>query len=248
MADKRLIYGSLEKRYSKPGRVIVGVDEVGRGCLAGPITVGAVVLPPSLYRPAIKFVKKSETNNELWWYLNKEGSILPKIKDSKAFNQDDRARLCPLVANECSAYAVVHRSAEFIDECGISQAFIMASREAVTRVLREVPGITDSTDILCVIDGSHRFVVPNVTTRCIPKADTASWSVAAASMLAKVQRDSMMIHYHDHVDGRFAFDDHKGYGTEGHLAAIVKHGICPIHRKSFHVTLPTGRVKLSDLA
>jgi ribonuclease HII len=206
------------------------------------------MLPPSLYLPALPVVGKVKSNKDLWWYLRRDGSILARIRDSKAVKEDDRVRLSAELGPLCSAYSIVHRGNDVIDAHGISAAFTDAVEEAVTDVLRSAPAMSGVTDAICMVDGAQRFNVCGMRTMSFPKGDTRSWTIAAASLLAKVERDAMMIEYHHCYDDRYSFDTNKGYGTAAHVEAIVEYGLCELHRRSFSAPLPGGgRTKLREL-
>jgi len=242
------IYGSIEKKYYKPGRLLIGVDEVGKGCIAGPLTVAAVILPPELYIPGIKIVKKVYRNKDLWFYLKKEDSLLERVRDSKALQESPRIRASARIRAVAVSCAVTHRSNEFIDARGLSEAFISATNEVVRRALDSVEGTKDITSIICLLDGVQRMNIGRMRTMSFPKGDSLSWNIAAASIVAKTERDAMMIEYHSLIDDRYAFASNKGYGTADHLQAIGDHGICELHRRSVKTSIPgSGKVRLGTL-
>jgi ribonuclease HII len=176
--------------------VIAGVDEVGRGALAGPLTVAAVVLPGS---PHI------------------EG-----LDDSKRLSPSRREELALEVRSLALAVGVAHVSAGELDALGVTGALRRAIALAIS-------GLTTVPDHV-VLDGLPLHVVENETA--IVKADAKVAAVAAASIVAKVARDALMRSFAvDHPE--YGFEINKGYGTTGHLAAILRHGPCPLHRRSF---------------
>jgi len=178
-------------------RAIAGIDEAGRGPLAGPVVAAAVILPP--------------------------GAELPGIDDSKKLSGPKREHLFGLIVDCALAVGVGVADHDCIDRVNILQATLLAMKEAVGR-------LAVSPDYL-LVDGIS--VVPlNLPQRTIKKGDSASISIAAASIVAKVTRDRMMVDYDRQFPG-YGFAGHKGYGCASHLAAIAKLGPSPIHRKTF---------------
>ena len=176
---------------------ICGIDEVGRGPLAGPVVAGAVILP-------------------------KDCEIL-YLNDSKKLSEKRREELYDEIMEKAVAAAVGMASPARIDEINILQATYEAMREAISKLAVE-PGIllNDAVTI-------PEMVIPQVP---IIKGDAKSVSIAAASILAKVTRDRLMVEY-DKVMPEYGFAGHKGYGSKEHIEAIKKYGPTPIHRKTF---------------
>ena len=176
---------------------ICGVDEVGRGPLAGPVVAGAVILP-------------------------KDCSIL-YLNDSKQLSEKKREELYERIMNEAVAAAVGYGSPERIDEINILQADYEAMREAVSEL---VP----APDILL----NDAVTIPDISIKQVPiiKGDAKSASIAAASIIAKVTRDRLMVEY-DSMYPEYGFASNKGYGSAAHIEALKKYGPSPIHRKSF---------------
>ena len=196
----------IEKQMKEEGCcMIAGVDEVGRGPLAGPVVAAAVVLSDDF--------------------------DLIEINDSKKLSEKKREELFPLIKEKSVAYAIGMVSHEIIDEINILEATKMAMRGAVLNLnekLREKEAA--EVDIL-LIDALTLEDMP-MKQKGIIKGDAKSISIAAASILAKVTRDRMMVEYDSEYPG-YGFASNKGYGTKEHYAGIEKQGICPIHRKSF---------------
>jgi ribonuclease HII len=188
----------FEKLYHRRGYGrIAGLDEVGRGPLAGPVVAAAVILPP-------------------------EG-IGHTLFDSKQIPAKKREALYEAVFSKALGVGIGILGQEEIDRINILQA----SLEAMALAVRSLPVTPD----FLLIDGPHGLAIP-IPQKTIPKGDRLSDSIAAASIIAKVTRDRLMIEY----DGKYPqynFAKHKGYGTEEHRAAIEKFGICELHRKSF---------------
>ena len=186
----------FERQYEDCA-LICGIDEAGRGPLAGPVVAGAAILPKDL----------------TLLYLN----------DSKKLSEKRREELFLEVKEKAVSWSVGIASPERIDEINILQATYEAMREAISG-LHAVP------DILF----NDAVTIPGVEIRQIPiiKGDAKSVSIAAASVLAKVTRDHMMVEY-DAIFPEYGFAKHKGYGTAAHIAAIKEFGPTPIHRRTF---------------
>lgn len=187
------VYEEKYKNYA----YICGIDEVGRGPLAGPVVAGAVILP-------------------------KDCRIL-YINDSKQLSEKKREELYDIIMGQAVACAVGYASPERIDEINILQATYEAMREAIGK-------LTPQPDILL----NDAVTIPQVTTRQIPiiKGDAKSISIGAASIIAKVTRDRLMVEYDKKYPG-YGFAENKGYGSAGHIEALKKLGPSPIHRRSF---------------
>jgi ribonuclease HII len=190
---------------------VAGVDEAGRGPLAGPVAAAAVILPPH------------------WAHLGLPRE-LAGLNDSKQLTHAQRERFHAFIL-QCAEieHAVVQVDAARIDAINILQA----AHEAMNSALAGLrPGARHA-----LVDG-----LPVKTLRVAQTAlvggDGRSYSIAAASVVAKVARDRLMVQYHDQWP-EYGFADHKGYGTPQHLAAIARHGPCPIHRRSFAPLKPT---------
>ena len=174
---------------------VAGVDEAGRGPLAGPVVAAAVILPLD--------------------------TILKGLDDSKKLSPAKREELFPKIQKMIHGVAVVNQ--EVIDEINILQAARLAMKQAVEKLSSD-PG-------LLLIDGNQK-IDSSVEQWAIVKGDAKSFSIAAASVLAKVTRDRIMEDYH-HLYPQYEFARHKGYGTQLHRNLIAEHGPCPIHRRTF---------------
>ena len=184
---------------------VAGVDEAGRGPLAGPVVAAAVVLPSR-------------------WRESGFDERLRDLNDSKQLTEKQRGEFFGILNSHPEiqrAVAVV--DVEWIDRINILEATHRAMNEALAQLLPSPQHV--------LVDGrpdkSMRF-----EHTALVKGDSRSYSIAAASVLAKVTRDRLMLEYHAQFP-EYGFAGHKGYGTAKHLAAIEKHGACPIHRKSF---------------
>ncbi|MDI9570314.1 MAG: ribonuclease HII [Pseudomonadota bacterium] len=179
--------------------LIAGIDEAGRGPLAGPVVAAAVVLPDRYTHP--------------------------DIDDSKRLSVRCRERLFETIRADALAVGIGVMDARAIDELNILRATLLAMREAVAD-LRLVP------DYL-LVDGNRRVPL-DIPQETIIKGDGQSVSIAAASIVAKVSRDRIMEIYHRQFP-YYNFFKNKGYGTAEHRRAIREHGLCKIHRRSFHI-------------
>lgn len=176
---------------------VCGVDEAGRGPLAGPVCAAAVILPPH--------------------------AMIPGLNDSKKLSDKKRRELFPLIQQQAIAYGIAFVSQEEIDEINILQATFLAMKRALEQ-------LTVTPD-LALIDG-NRMTDFGLPARTIVKGDSLSANIAAASILAKVTRDDLMVRIGEEYPG-YGFEIHKGYGTKAHYAALEKLGPCPVHRMTF---------------
>jgi ribonuclease HII len=184
---------------------VAGVDEVGRGALAGPLVAAAVILP-CCHGVALRRLR----------------SALAQVRDSKLLSPGQRVGLVTIITEVAKAVAIGVVEAEELDEVGVGAA----NRMAMERAVRHLP---IEPDVLlldaCVLD----LALPQVGAI---DADATCLSVAAASIVAKVARDRVMVDA-DNDDPRYRFADHKGYGTDSHLRALREHGPGPLHRRCF---------------
>lgn len=175
---------------------IAGIDEVGRGPLAGPVVAAAVILPREFY--------------------------LPGINDSKQLTEKKREEFFEIIHNEAIAIGVGIITAEEIDRINIYEATKKAMLESINNL--------QTTPDYCLID-AMKLTIP-IPQTSIVKGDASSVSIAAASIIAKVTRDRLMVDYGQQYP-HYLFEKNMGYGTNDHLQAIQKYGPCSIHRKSF---------------
>lgn len=178
-------------------RTICGIDEAGRGPLAGPVCAAACILP--------------------------DGLVIDGLNDSKKLTEKRRGALYDQITTQALAWAVCLIDEKTIDEINILQATFRAMRGAIAK-LTIVPE-------LCLVDG-NRDPGLGLPTKTVVKGDATCASIAAASILAKVTRDRLMVAYDAQYPG-YGFAVHKGYGTKAHYAAIDRLGLCPIHRRTF---------------
>lgn len=177
---------------------ICGIDEAGRGPLAGPVVVASVVLP--------------------------KDSMIEGVNDSKKVSEKKRQRVFEEIIKNAISYGTGIIDETKIDEINILQA----TKLGLTTSLREL-NIKPDVILVDALQGIDTLGVPY---KSIIKGDATSYSIAAASIIAKVTRDRIMIGY-DKIYPEYGFAKHKGYGTAEHIAAIKKYGLCPIHRRSF---------------
>ncbi|KVD74686.1 ribonuclease HII [Burkholderia sp. ABCPW 14] len=183
--------------FDAPGEIVCGVDEAGRGPLAGPVVAAAVVLDPA--RPI-------------------EG-----LDDSKALSAKKRERLFDEIVAHSLAYCVASASVDEIDTLNILHATMLAMKRAVEGLAMR--------PTLAKIDG-NRCPTLSVRSEAIVGGDALVPSISAASILAKVTRDRMLVDLHE-LFPMYGFNVHAGYGTPRHLAALREHGPCAHHRRSF---------------
>ncbi|MCL2399759.1 MAG: ribonuclease HII [Defluviitaleaceae bacterium] len=175
-----------------------GMDEVGRGPLAGPVTACVVILPQNLQ--------------------------IQGVYDSKTLSSKKREELAGIIKESAIDYALGWADAALIDEINILQATYVA-------MSRALEGLNTPLDAL-LIDGLKGKWIPKKHCMFIKRGDSASHSIAAASILAKVARDALMQEWHSKYP-QYGFDTNKGYGSVKHIEAIRTYGLCPLHRRSF---------------
>jgi len=187
-------------------QVVIGVDEVGRGCLAGDVFAAAVLEP---------------TEHFDWW---------GEIRDSKKLSAKKREHLAELIMENC-VHDIQGIGVGVIDDINILNAALLAMRTSAQNVYK----MADSPDnTLILVDGNRPLqeLPPHISQECIKGGDDIVKCIGAASILAKVIRDKYMKDMHtDHP--QYGWDRNKGYGTEEHRQAIMVHGITPLHRKTF---------------
>lgn len=177
---------------------ICGVDEAGRGPLAGPVCAAAVILP--------------------------EGAVIAGLDDSKKLTEKKREKLYDIIKTTAVAYSVAYGTLEEIETVNILEATYLAMNRAIE-------GLNIKPDF-ALIDGNRAPRGIKIPCETIVKGDSKSMSVAAASVLAKVTRDRLMLEY-DKKYPKYNFKKHKGYGTKEHTELIKQYGPCEIHRLSF---------------
>lgn len=182
---------------------IAGVDEAGRGALAGPVVAAAVILP-------------LDDANLL--------TTLAGVNDSKQLTSRQREALFTRITQCALAYGIGQAEAAVVDEIGIMSATRRAMQQAIAQLRPKAEFL--------LIDGRIRLQNNPLPQQAVVRGDGKSLSIAAASILAKVTRDQLMIEL-DRLYPVYGFAQHKGYGTAAHLAALATHGPCPLHRHTF---------------
>jgi ribonuclease HII len=185
----------IEKGY----KYIAGVDEVGRGPLAGPVVCAAVIMPLG------------------------EGEIIDGVDDSKKLSEKKRVKLAEEIKSKAICYAIYEVSEKEIDEINILQATRKGMREALLKL--DIAPEVVLTDGNMTIDIAH-------PQQSVIHGDALSYSIGAASIIAKVYRDHLMDEFAKTYP-HYGFEKNKGYGTAAHIQGIKEHGLCPIHRRTF---------------
>ncbi len=190
---------SCEKEALNKGyKFVCGVDEAGRGPLAGPVCAAAVILP--------------------------ENCEIEGLNDSKKISEKKREMLFDIIKEKAISYSIAYGTLEEIEEYNILEATYIAMNRAID-------GLETQADF-ALIDGNRVPKGIKIPCETVVKGDSKSCSIAAASILAKVTRDRLMLEY-DKKYPQYLFAQHKGYGTKAHYEAIKQHGVCEIHRLSF---------------
>lgn len=190
---------SYEKEALQKGyKFVCGVDEAGRGPLAGPVCAAAVILPCDCE--------------------------IDGLNDSKKISEKKREQLYNIITQRALSYSIAYGTLEEIEEYNILEATYIAMN-------RSIDGLSQKADF-ALIDGNRIPKGINIPCETVVKGDSKSCSIAAASILAKVTRDRLMLEY-DKKYPQYLFAQHKGYGTKAHYEAIKQHGVCEIHRLSF---------------
>jgi ribonuclease HII len=206
VSKKRI--GDLDQTFWQKDCFVVGVDEVGRGSLAGPVTAGAVVLNPM--------------------------KVPVGINDSKRLTPNKRQDLFPKITEQCLGYNVAHVYPGRIAEIGIRRATLEAMKLAVMGLFNELRSlIGDGVTTIVLVDGVDMVPLgPGFTQRAVIRGDSKSLSIAAASILAKVVRDWYMNRAAKEFPN-YGWRDNSGYGTPKHIRAIRRLGLSPLHRRGF---------------
>lgn len=191
-----------EKLWQKGFRYVLGVDEAGRGPLAGPVVVGAVL-------------------------IENTKQVVENVRDSKKMTKKQREQAFVEIQEKSTAFGIGIVDAKEIDRVGIKEAVKEAMILAVSEVEKKIKKKVDY-----IISDGAVYLLDDHKMMSISRGDLNHYSIAAASVLAKVTRDMIMEEYSKKYPN-YGFEKHMGYGTKVHLDAISKHGICDIHRKSY---------------
>ena len=194
----KLLKADEEKLHEKNIEYIAGIDEAGRGPLAGPVVVGVVIMP--------------------------KDSMIEGVNDSKKVSEKKREKLYDEITSEAIAWGVGIVDQNEIDEINI----LNATKKAVTMAISSLKVKPD----LILVDALTNIDTCGIPYKSIIKGDAKEYSIAAASIIAKVTRDRIMRQW-DEVFPEYGFKGHKGYGTKKHIEAIKEHGPCMLHRKTF---------------
>jgi ribonuclease HII len=186
--------------------LVAGIDEAGRGPLAGPVVAAMIVLDKT-------FIDNPEALE-----------ALKETKDSKKITPAKRKRIFKEIKNHCPQIGIGISTNETIDRINILQASFLAMKKAINDI-KEKPD-------MILVDGKFRIPACSFDQKTVIDGDAKVFSIAAASIVAKVTRDEMMEQYHQHYP-EYGFDRHKGYGTKQHMESLKQHGPCEIHRRSF---------------
>ena len=187
-----------EELYNSGVNLICGIDEAGRGPLAGPVVVAAAIMP--------------------------RDSMIEGVNDSKKVSEKKREKLYDLITDEAIAYGVGIIDQKEIDRINI----LNATKEGLTMAVKELNPKPD----LIIVDALSKIDTEGIPYKSIIKGDAKCYSIACASIIAKVTRDRIMRQW-DEVYPQYGFIKHKGYGTAAHISAIKEYGLCPLHRLLF---------------
>jgi ribonuclease HII len=192
-----------QKLWGEGYHIVVGIDEVGRGPLAGPVAAGAIVIRP-------------------------DTEILELVRDSKTLSEKQRNEVYGEIKEKVWGYGVGMVSEREIDEIGIQSAV----QKAMVLALEHVEKMIERKAEYLLIDGTNVELLGEYPTMKISKGDLHHYSISAASILAKVDRDNLMIKYAKEFPN-YGFERNMGYGTKEHMDALKKFGPCKIHRRSY---------------
>lgn len=195
LKELKKIENELQKEQK---RKIAGIDEAGRGPLAGPVVIASVIMP--------------------------EDSMIEGVNDSKKISEKKREILYEKIIKEAISYSAIVVDHKTIDEINI----LNATKQGLTQSIKELKEKPD----LILVDALEHINTCQIPYLSMIKGDAKCYSIAAASIIAKVTRDRIMRQW-DEVYPQYGFAKHKGYGTAAHIEAIKKYGLCPIHRRSF---------------
>ena len=197
--QRLLLLKEKENELRKKGfQYICGIDEAGRGPLAGPVVVASVIMPVD--------------------------SMIEGVNDSKKVSEKKREKIYEQILEEAISYGVAIIGQDEIDEINI----LNATKKGLTISLQE---LTLKPDLI-LVDALNGIDTMGIPYDSVIKGDAKCYSIAAASIIAKVTRDRIMREW-DKIYPEYGFEKHKGYGTAAHIAAIKENGLCPIHRRSF---------------
>ncbi len=192
-----------EKLWEKGYKYIIGLDEAGRGPWAGPLGIAGILITSPKQR-------------------------VEKVRDSKTLSQKQKDELYEKVINKSEAFCTRLITPQIIDKVGIAEAVRIGMQDVVSEIEKQIGKRSD----FLIIDGSNVREVGRYAQKRINKGDALHYSIAAASILAKLGRDKVMFKAHNKFP-EYGFDSHVGYGTKQHKEALEKFGPCSMHRKSY---------------
>lgn len=197
--------GQIEYRLLRQGHCLVGVDEVGKGCIAGPVYAASVILD---YQKLILLPNK----------------LKEKIRDSKTLSHKQRSEIVPIIEEVALETSVASAKVAEIEAFGIAPATFLAIKRALEKLRTQFSYL--------LIDGNQSLESYKIKQKAIIKGDSLCYNIAAASILAKEARDTFMRKQASKFPV-YGFEKHVGYGTKFHISAIMDHGACSLHRKNF---------------
>lgn len=202
----------LEKRACEKYQYIIGLDEVGRGPLAGPVVAGAAIL---------KDLNSIDLEDKNW----------DLVRDSKKLSEKQREKVYDFILDKFFI-GIGICDHETIDRMNILQASFLAMKKAFADLKKQIKNLEGNEKTILLLDGNQ--YIPNLTVeqKCIPQGDKKVKLISAASIIAKIARDNMMVEFAEKYPN-YSFEKHKGYGTKVHMESLNKFGPCKIHRKSF---------------
>lgn len=192
--------------YNQGMKLIAGIDEAGRGPLAGPVVVACCIMP--------------------------ENSMIEGVNDSKKIAEKKREKLYDIIVEEAISYGIGIIGQSEIDEINILQATKKGLTIAIEETQKKLTEKNLSKPDVILVDALTKIDTDGIPYKSIIHGDAISYSISCASIIAKVTRDKMMKQW-DEVYPQYGFSKHKGYGTSAHIQAIKEYGLCPLHRRSF---------------
>ncbi len=198
----KLLKKEEEKFYKQGILTVCGIDEAGRGPLAGPVVVACAMMRPD--------------------------SMIEGVNDSKKVSEKKREKIYEQLIEEAVAYGVAIIDQNEIDEINI----LNATKKGLTMCIKEVENKLNQKPEVVLVDALTKIDTDGIPYKSIIHGDSISYSIAAASIIAKVTRDRIMRQW-DEIYPQYGFAKHKGYGTKMHIEAIKEYGLCPLHRRSF---------------
>lgn len=202
----------LEKQINQQFNYIIGLDEVGRGPLAGPVVAGAAIL---------KDFDSIDLEDKNW----------DLVRDSKKLSEKQREKVHDFILDKFFVGIGICNH-ETIDRMNILQASFLAMKKAFTDLKKQIRDLEKSEKTILLLDGNQYIPNLSIAQKCIPQGDKKVKSISAASIIAKITRDNMMVEFAEKYPN-YLFEKHKGYGTKVHMESLQKFGPCEIHRKSF---------------